>query len=209
VVTATNQISHIVHLPQEKRTSTLADSGAERIRTLVSLSQAGDTDAFGEIIALFEKRLLHFVLRMTRQVQDAEDITQETFVKAWKNLQRFRSEHAFSTWLFTIARRTALNHLRAAKPTQELEEHVDPVCETAADHSEQREQVESIWNVAKRLKPAQYEALWLRYGEGFNIVETATIMRTNAIRVRVLLHRARKRMAELLVKKEFQTGEFI
>ena len=60
----------------------------------------------------------------------------------------------------------------------------------------------SIWKVAKKLKPNQYEALWLRYGEGFSISETAEIMNTNQIHVKVLLHRGRKQLAEHLKRLE-------
>jgi len=196
-------------VPKDNHTDTRGDVESREIAALVAMCQGGDVDSFGELIERFEKRVFHFVLRMTRQSQDAEDITQETFVKVWKNLHRFRSEHAFSTWLFTIARRTALNHIRAKRPAQELTDYDEPVHETPSRHTEQREHAESIWKIARRLKPAQYEALWLRYGEGFAVDEAAKVMGTNSVRVRVLLHRARKRMAELLSKKEFRLGEAI
>jgi len=177
------------------------------IAGLVARCQVGDVDAFGELIEQFEKRVFHFVLRMTRQAQDAEDITQDTFVKVWKNISRFRSGNAFSTWLFTIARRTTLNHLRSLKPTQELEDYDHPVHNSPSKATENRERSESVWGLARNLKPNQHEALWLRYGEGFTIGEVAEVMGTNAIRVRVLLHRGRKRMAEILNRRKFEPGD--
>ena len=154
----------------------------------------------------FEERVFHFVLRMLRNSHDAEDVTQDTFVKAWRHLGSFRPRNSFSTWLFTIARRTALNHLRGQRPTEELSEQDEPMLENPRDAAADREQAESIWRLARRLKPDQYEVLWLCYGEGFSVIEIARIMNTNSLRVRVLLHRARRRMAEWLKHKSPEHG---
>ena len=67
---------------------------------------------------------------------------------------------------------------------------------------QESEERASLWALARRLKPAQYEALWLRYVEGFSIAEAARVMRTNPIRVRVLLHRGRAALGELLEQKD-------
>jgi len=63
---------------------------------------------------------------------------------------------------------------------------------------EQKDEKLSLWDLARKLGQDQYETLWLRYGEGFSIAETAKILNTNQIRVRVLLHRARKNLAKRL-----------
>ncbi|MBI1176162.1 sigma-70 family RNA polymerase sigma factor [bacterium] len=198
-------------LPAVESELTKTDNVAEKVGTdvvaLVLDAQRGDVDAFGELLGQFERRVFHFVLRMLRNAHDAEDVTQDTFVKAWRHLASFRPRHSFSTWLFTIARRTALNHIRARRPTEELADHHEPSHGDSPDQTaEDREQAESVWEIARRLKPDQYEVIWLRYGEGFSVDETARIMNTNSIRVRVLLHRARKRMAEWLQHKNFTIG---
>jgi DNA-directed RNA polymerase specialized sigma24 family protein len=66
---------------------------------------------------------------------------------------------------------------------------------------EESEERASLWSLARRLKPAQYEALWLRYGEGFSVEEAARVMRTNPLRVRVLLHRGRAALGRLLEQR--------
>ena len=113
-------------------------------------------------------------------------------------IYRFDPAHAFSTWLFTIAKRSAFNHFRAAKRFQEIprEEEID-----LADPSillQQKDEKISLWKLARALKRDQSEVLWVRYGEGFSIAETAKILNTNQIRVRVLLHRARKNLGKSL-----------
>ncbi|MDB6135809.1 MAG: hypothetical protein JWM59_4052 [Verrucomicrobiales bacterium] len=169
---------------------------------LVERARLGDDHAFAGVVAYFEKRTFHFVLRMVANTHDAEDVTQDTFVKAWHSLPRYRPQHSFRAWLFTIARRTALNHLRSRRPTEELKHH-DMAVEDSPDPggaAADRDDASAIWTTARRLKPDQFEALWLCYAEGFAVTEAARIMNSNALRVRVLLHRARRRMAEWLTR---------
>ncbi len=164
--------------------------------------QDGCLESFESLVALFEQRIVNFLNKMVRSRQDAEDLAQDTFVKAYKNIHRFDPKYKFTTWLFTIAKRTAMNHYRAAKSTVELtpEKEIDE--RDPSVELEEKDQAEGLWEKAKRLlKPNQYDALWLRYGEGFTIGETAKVMETNELRVRVLLHRARNKMAQHLTSQ--------
>lgn len=193
-------------LPASEPLNPAAAADGAELATLVRRAQGGEVEAFTGLLERFETRVFHFVLRMLRNAHDAEDVTQDTFVKAWRHLASFRPENQFSTWLLTIARRTALNHLRARRPTEALTEQAEPVTESPRDTATSREHAESVWQLARRLKPDQYEVLWLCYGEGFAVKEIARIMNTNSIRVRVLLHRARKRMSEWLKQTSLETG---
>lgn len=178
--------------------------GDGELDALVQRARTGDDAAFAELVGILEKRTFHFVLRLLGNTHDAEDVTQDTFVKAWHSLPRYRPQHHFRTWLFTIARRTALNHLRARRPMEELKDHDMAIAENPGDSAAGRGDAADLWNTARRLKPDQYEALWLCYGEGFAVSEAARIMNTNALRLRVLLHRARKRMAGWLTVQSLQ-----
>ena len=130
-------------------------------------------------------------MKLTRNEHDAQDLTQETFIDAYKYLHRYDSKWAFSTWIFTIAKRRAYSHFRKIKTQTSIEN--DPQVErtTPAHVLEQKEHSDNFWDIAKQLKPKQYEALWLRYGEGFSTAEIARIMKITVIHVKVLLHRAR------------------
>lgn len=206
-VIARSEIQLLPSMAREvKGQATAAGEESSGLNVAVLRARNGDVDAFATVLDHCEQRVFHFVLRMLHNAHDAEDVTQDTFVKAWRHLASFRPENRFTTWLFTIARRTALNHLRARRPTEELTEQAEPVAESPRETATNREHAESIWQVARRLKPDQYEALWLCYGEGFSVNEIARIMNTNSIRVRVLLHRARKRMAEWLKQKPAEPG---
>ena len=165
--------------------------------------QGGCLESFEKLVDQFEQRIVNFLNKMVNSRQDAEDLAQDTFVKAYKNIHRFDPKYKFTTWLFTIAKRTAMNHYRSKKTTVELtpDQEIDERNPSVA--LEEKDQAEGLWDKAKRLlKPNQYDALWLRYGEGFSIGETANVMQTNELRVRVLLHRARNKMAKHLEGQE-------
>ena len=164
--------------------------------------QAGSQEAFAALVEQFQERIYNFLFKMTGRSHDAEDLTQETFLKAWQGIGRFNPQHSFSSWLFTIAKRTALNHFRSRRPVAELEEAPEPADESdpsavLAQHEENRE----LWSLARTLKPRQYQVLWLRYAEGFSVEETAKIMGLLPIHTRVLLHRGRNQLAHLLQSK--------
>src|SRR5258707_10713787 len=100
--------------------ASLVDSTEPSLELLIEQSKAGSREAFGGLVERYEKRVFHFLCRMAGNPHDAEDLTQDTFLKVYQNLHRFNSAQGFSTWLFTIAKRTAFNHFRGAKRFQEL-----------------------------------------------------------------------------------------
>ena len=93
-------------------------------RELVSRAQAGELDAFETLTTRYEQRVFSLAMRMLRQEQDAEDVTQQTFLSALENLNGFRGEASFATWLFRIATHAALKVIRKHKglKTVSLEE---------------------------------------------------------------------------------------
>lgn len=165
-------------------------------RHWVARASAGDRDAFGSIVEAFQDRLYRFLLRMTRNAEDAEDLAQDTFIKAFLALRRGTVPHQLSPWLFTIARHTALNHLRSLRPSDPLEEAAAELAtEGPTDSPSARDDGEQLWRLARRLSARHYEILWLRYGEGFSVAEVAQITGATQIGIKVVLHRARKKLA--------------
>ena len=165
---------------------------------LAKQCQAGCRDSFDGLVGQFEKRIFNFLHRFVGNAHDAEDITQETFLKAFRSIHRYDPTYAFATWIFTIAKRTAVSHFRSARPTEDLADHDQPDFDDPSVQLERRDEQASIWEVARALKPKQYQALWLRYGEGFSVAESARIMETTQIHVKVLLHRGRAHLAKSL-----------
>lgn len=180
----------------EKSGNSASEISAEE---LALQCQRGCRESFERLVCRFEQRVLRFLDSMANNRQDAEDLAQDTFVKAYKNIHRFNPQYKFATWLFTIAKRTAMNHYRDSRPTLALAVEQEADEQSPAAALEEKERAKGLWDEAKRrLKPKQYQALRLRYGEELSIAEMAEAMQTNEIRVRVLLHRARNQLAKHL-----------
>ena len=171
------------------------ETGSEQ---LAQRAREGCRDAFELLVSRHERQLFNYLHQLTRNQHDAEDLVQETFIKAYRGLHRYDASFAFVTWLFTIAKRTAYSHFRSAGRAQEHppDDQVDRTNPSTV--LEEKDESDLLWTLARRLKQNQYEALWLRYGEGFSVAEIARIMSTNQIHVKVLLHRARATLAKWL-----------
>ena len=172
-------------------------SGEERSEEaeLVQAAVAGDGGAARELVKRFHRPIYYYVSRLLGQVQDAEDVTQETFVKAFRSLHKVDTTRPLINWLYTIARRSALNHLRARKEWSELPP--EPVSEGPGPRQEveRDETVSLIWSRARsQLKSAEYEALWLRFGEQLSVEETAQTTGRSQSSIKTLIHRARQRL---------------
>lgn len=168
---------------------------------LVRRAQSGCLESFSRLVELFSGRLFSYLLQMTRQREDAEDLTQVTFIKAYRKLDTCVQPEGFGAWLFTIARRTAWNHFRDTRPTEELDPNAHWTVANPADTTADQDDGRSIWEVARQLKAPLFEALWLYYAEGLSVAETAGVMRRNPITVRVLLHRGRNALGRKLSRQ--------
>ena len=94
---------------------------------LVELARTGEVDAFGELVRRYERRVGAVLARLLSDRRDVEEALQDTFLKAWRSLDRFRSDSSLFTWLYRIAVNEALQRLRRRQPVlQELEELPTP-----------------------------------------------------------------------------------
>jgi RNA polymerase sigma-70 factor (ECF subfamily) len=167
---------------------------------LARQSQAGCRDAFATLVERYQDRLFSFLLQLTGNRHDAEDLTQEAFLKAFLNIHRFNPACSFTTWLFTIAKRAAASHFRSQPRVENIAAHAE-VMARAADPAEtagQEDEAAWVWALARRLKPKYFQVLWCRYAEGLSVAETAQIMGLTQLHVKVLLHRARSQLAQRL-----------
>lgn len=172
----------------------------EEEEALALSAASGEREAFGELVRRFEAPLLRFLLVRCGSHEDAEELCQESFLRAWQRIDRYDPRWRFSTWLFTVARRLAISRRRAADPTavatsvEQLGVEREPGEEVA-----RRERRDNLWSMAERLLGEdQRTALWLRYAEGFSADEIGRVVGRRAPAVRVMLHRARAVLAEHL-----------
>lgn len=173
---------------------------------LLCQAQAGSSDSFGVLCERYRRPLLRYLERRRLQAQDAEDVVQETFVRAYANLASYEPGRPFAAWLFTIATRSAVSQGRTTRretPSDDL----DPADPADADPGRlvaEAHDGRGLWAQAARLLPdRQHLALQLRYGQGLSVRETAAAMGLTTIHVKVLLFRARRK---LLNSAEFVEG---
>jgi RNA polymerase sigma-70 factor (ECF subfamily) len=166
----------------------------ETSESLAEQARAGSRSAFAELVARYEAPLFNFLLMRVRTAEDAEELTQDAFLRAWRKLGLYRSEWKFSTWLFTLARHLAASRMRAPTRASAGVETAEPACALPDPHGAlaDTEERANLWSLAARvLTSDQRSALWLRYAEDRSVPEIAQILGRNATAVRVLLFRAR------------------
>lgn len=159
---------------------------------------AGNPRAFGVLVQTHHRRVYNFLYQLLRQREDAEDLTQQTFLKAFQNLHRFQLERPLINWLLTIARHAAYNHCRDRKRWTELSSEVAASEPSPATAAEKVDSTTNLWDRARNLlAPRDFEILWLRFGDGLSIEETAQIVGLTKTHVKVIVHRARKSLLEI------------
>ena len=162
---------------------------------LIREAVAGEGRSFDRIVQIHSPRVFRFLRQMTRHTQDAEDLTQQTFIKAFHSLARYDARRPIINWLLTIARNSALNHFRSAKKWVEIPEETASDAPSPSGLAEQSEQAAGVWERARAyLSESQFEALWLRFAEGLSTRETAEMMGYTQTHVKVLIFRARQKL---------------
>jgi len=164
---------------------------------LARRSQRGCRESFAELVERYGIRLFKFLRYKTNNLQDAEDLVQESFVRAYENIHRYRSSWKFSTWLFTIAARLAYSHFRRSRSFQTVGQ-IESSGPEPGQMVEEQETQQNLWTMAKDLSSNQYQALWLKYAQDMSIKEIARVMRKSQVNVKVLLYRARINLAKRL-----------
>lgn len=179
---------------------------------LVRASKSGDADAFGELVKKYQKRVFRIARTITRSSEDAEDICQNVFAKAWGHLAEFEERASFSTWLTRIAVNESLMQVRRRQPvTVSLDEAVSDDDEGTLQVRDLRpnpEELYSDWQVREmlssglaRLRPAMRIVFVLRDMEGLSIEETAAAVGATVAAVKTRLFRARLILRAFLEKR--------
>lgn len=193
-------------LPRAPAEHRLDPPGAGDEAGLVRRAREGDTGAFEALIALHSPRLYRMLVRVLGNPADAEEVTQEALLKAWRALPGFRSEARFSTWLYRIAlneanRRLAHDAARRSLPIDDLVLEVPDLGEGPAALAEAAELRAHLERLIVEL-PASYRApVVLRDVEGLSNEEAAEVLGLELANFKSRLHRGRmairRRLEEL------------
>lgn len=173
---------------------------------IISSILAGKTERFAYFLDKYGQQVFNLIVRMTNSPEDAEELTQDSFMKAFEHLSSFNGNSSFSTWIYRIAYNTTLSALR--KKTNEVlsfdERLWNTVSDTEADealNSEDEEQIQRLQEAISRLSPDEQALVSLFYEEDRPIAEIGYILHLTESNVKVKLHRIRKKLY-LLMKQE-------
>lgn len=159
-----------------------------------------DPEAFGVLVLRYQDRLYNYLYRMTGSREDAQDLTQETFVRVYKALPRFNTEAPFRPWVYKIATNLAINHLKGRKPAAVLEEYVpSKSLEESPEHFAESSEVRRVISGAIQELPEPYRAVvLLRHIEDLTYDDIAKALDIPLGTAKVRLHRARAILQEKL-----------
>ncbi|MBR6840382.1 MAG: sigma-70 family RNA polymerase sigma factor [Oscillospiraceae bacterium] len=172
----------------------------------------GDVNAFEKLVTEYEKAVYAIAQRMTGNAEDAADMTQETFIKAYNSLSSFRGDSKFSVWLYRIANNVCLDFLRSKnrRPTVSLSTEDDDGEETQLDIADESQSPElllesSLTRDAVRrgldsLPPDYKQILLLREIQGLSYEEIAAALDIESGTVKSRIFRARKRLCTFLIE---------
>lgn len=172
---------------------------------LVRAAQSGDMSAFSELFDRYHDVVYRYVLFRTGDRMLAEDITQETFLRALRRIGSVAYQgRDIGAWFVTIARNLVFDHVKSSR--YRLEQTTSEVVELAPSTSGPEQQVvdnatyEELLRCIRKLNEDQQECINLRFLQGLSVAETARIMGRNEGAVKALQHRAVRRLAQLLPK---------
>ena len=178
------------------------------IRALLDRINSGDRQAFAQVVAHYQRPLFGFLGRMALGAGHAEEIAQETFLRAWSKLADFDPDRAaFSTWLFTIARNLALHELERAAHRREsavLEDTAEPACERPQPEAElaRKQQRQRLQNALHQLPLPDRSALALAYIDEMDLAAVARIEACSVGAIKTRLHRAKAKLKQLLEEND-------
>jgi RNA polymerase sigma-70 factor (ECF subfamily) len=181
---------------------------------VVVYAQEGREDAYRELIKRYERPVYSLIYRMVRDNETAEDLAQETFIKVLNNIDRYRPEFKFSSWLFKIANNITIDHLRRRQlDTISIEGAPDAVTgerirataitvasggESPLEELESKEIGASIEQAIAKLRPEYRACIILRHVEDYSYDEIAEIVKLPLGTVKTYIHRARQELREHL-----------
>lgn len=197
-----------MNVPVRRREVTGEARAADPDQALVAAAVAGDRDAFGALVRRHQTRIVNYAMAIVRDPAEAEDVAQETFIRAYRSLARFRGDSSFKTWLYTVATNAARTGLerrgrRSRVEDGSLDDEAGPlpaadVPAGGADAETALVRREAIDRALAALPPDLRVAVVLRDVEGLDYKEIAAATGAPIGTVESRIFRARRRLRPLL-----------
>lgn len=167
----------------------------------------GDTNVFSVLVDRYKEMIFTLALKMIKNREEAEEVSQDTFVKVYNSLNKFKGDSKFSTWIYKITYNTCLDRLKKNKKEDstisidEFSDHLVKTMDNALSALEEKERKQTIQNCLNLLSREENFLLTLYYFDDQNLDEIAKIMDINSNNVKVKLFRSRKKLAVILKKQ--------
>jgi RNA polymerase sigma-70 factor (ECF subfamily) len=170
---------------------------------LVARAVMGDAGGFAELIDRHHSACARYARRMLGNAQDAEDVVQETFLRAYVALQRYREQDRFKSWLFRILVNQCRSHARRhAREARRLVDDPDAEAATPPGAGEENGPDDALQAALDELEPLLREALLLKYGEELAYEEMARVTGANVSALKMRVKRARDAVRPLLKERK-------
>ncbi|MFC5407619.1 RNA polymerase sigma factor SigW [Cohnella soli] len=180
---------------------------------LARLARKGDQRAFAEIVDLYKDKLFHLAYRMTSNRQEAEDVVQETFLRVYKNLDRYDENQKFSTWIYRIATNLCIDRLRRRKAVYSLDaessehEGLDGYAMLPSDDRTPESELllsetQKLIQEAIATLPVKYKSVMiLRYLQDMSLQEISDVLDMPVTTIKTRVHRGREFLRKKLEHK--------
>lgn len=191
----------------------LSEKGGRDYLLIQDALQNGNQKAYAQLMQHYRDPIYYMVLKMLKNPYDAEDLTIETFGKAFKNLENYNEQHAFSTWLFRIATNTCIDYLRKrntspqcidhdlAETENSLDEMTNPYAQdTPEDLFMEKQKIMIMHQAVEQLRPRYRMLIEMRYYEELSYEEISQTLNISLSSVKVLLFRAKKMLLTIMEK---------
>ena len=171
----------------------------------IEQSRQGDYEAFESLVRKYQRMIYALTFRMSGSTADAEDLTQETFVRAFEQLDGFRGEAKFSSWLYRIAMNQCLNWRKRSERREQLHNAWHEHHANASSHRDERSA--EVQAALQKLSPEQRAAIVLTVYEEMNHGEAARILGCSEATVSWRLFVARRKLRQLLGKSRNEVAD--
>ena len=180
-----------------------------KIQKIIKKAGNGDKDSASELIDIYSHQVYSYLRRLCGNNEDAEDLTQQTFIKVWSSLSGFKGNSAFTTWIYRIAYNIYVDWLRGKKinlqqdvPWKWIDNNPSP-----ADLASDKQMAEHIYKTVNQLDDDKKQVVHLHYYQGLSIRETAKVLNIATSTVKYRIREALKFIKSEITEKDFNYAD--
>lgn len=173
----------------------------------INLVLNGNTNAFATLVDRYKDLVYTLALKMLNNKEEAEEIAQDTFIKVFNSLNKFKGESKFSTWIYKVTYNTCLDALKKRKKQnnvtyiEDFSEHQTKALEEILDSIDEKERNQAIQNCLEELSSDEAFLLTLYYFDDQSVEEISKVINISTDNVKVKLFRTRKKLASILKRR--------